>query len=384
MPQKVFVSGCYDLLHSGHIAFFKEASQYGDLYVGIGSDDTILALKGRRPFNTQQERLYMVRSIRYVKDAWINKGSGILDFEEDIKTFQPDVFVVNEDGDSLEKSILCSRLGIQYVVLKRTPDQGLPVRSSTSLKQTEPVGLPSRLDLAGTWIDQPYVSRFAPGWALTVSLEQVPEPFKERSGMSTSTIKAAKKLWPFRLPEGNPELVAKMLFCFENEPGKEEISGAQDAIGICMPGLNRHFYDKEYWPKKIESCNDDLILDWLEQHICLVHTNPRVPDFNVLEGADIIKPKVEALAAAADACWHAILDRNLEKFAQYIKASFEAQVAMFPKMMDNGVPGYIEKFKDRAFAWKLAGAGGGGYMALITDHPIEGTQTIKIRRKNWL
>jgi hypothetical protein len=101
--------------------------------------------------------------------------------------------------------------------------------------------LPSRLDLAGTWIDQPYVSKFAPGWALTVSLEQVPNPYKERSGMSTSTIKAAKKLWPFRLPEGNPELVAKMLFCFENEPGKEEISGAQDAIGICMPGLKPSF-----------------------------------------------------------------------------------------------------------------------------------------------
>ena len=119
MPQKVFVSGCYDLLHSGHVAFFKEASQNGDLYVGIGSDDTIMALKGRRPFNSQQERLYMIRSIRYVKDAWINKGSGILDFEEDIKTFQPDVFIVNEDGDSLEKSTLCSQLRIKYVVLKK-------------------------------------------------------------------------------------------------------------------------------------------------------------------------------------------------------------------------------------------------------------------------
>ena len=33
--KRVFVSGCYDMLHSGHVAFFKEASQYGDLYVGI-------------------------------------------------------------------------------------------------------------------------------------------------------------------------------------------------------------------------------------------------------------------------------------------------------------------------------------------------------------
>ena len=36
MAKKVFVSGCYDLLHSGHVEFFQQASRYGDLYVGIG------------------------------------------------------------------------------------------------------------------------------------------------------------------------------------------------------------------------------------------------------------------------------------------------------------------------------------------------------------
>ena len=44
MSKKVFVSGCYDMLHSGHVAFFKEAASHGDLYVGIGSDDTLYAL----------------------------------------------------------------------------------------------------------------------------------------------------------------------------------------------------------------------------------------------------------------------------------------------------------------------------------------------------
>ena len=44
MKKKVFVSGCYDLLHSGHVEFFQQASQYGDLYLGIGSDATYLAL----------------------------------------------------------------------------------------------------------------------------------------------------------------------------------------------------------------------------------------------------------------------------------------------------------------------------------------------------
>ena len=48
MTKKVFVSGCYDMLHSGHVAFFKSASKYGDLYVGIGSDKTIEELKHRK------------------------------------------------------------------------------------------------------------------------------------------------------------------------------------------------------------------------------------------------------------------------------------------------------------------------------------------------
>jgi len=81
----VFVSGCFDLMHSGHVAFFKEANNFGDVYVGLGSDDTIADLKGRETINSEQERLYMVKAIRYVKEAFINSGSGILDFEADSK-----------------------------------------------------------------------------------------------------------------------------------------------------------------------------------------------------------------------------------------------------------------------------------------------------------
>jgi cytidyltransferase-like protein len=58
------VSGCFDLLHSGHVAFLQEASQLGDLYVCIGSDDTVNGLKGRRPVNSQQERKFMLVFIR--------------------------------------------------------------------------------------------------------------------------------------------------------------------------------------------------------------------------------------------------------------------------------------------------------------------------------
>ena len=124
MAKKVFVSGCYDMLHSGHVAFFKDAARYGDLYVGIGSDATIFGLKARQTVCSEAERLYMVKAIRHVKDACINEGSGMMDFVKSVERIKPDIFVVNEDGDSDVKRTFCEERGIEYVVLKRVPDAG--------------------------------------------------------------------------------------------------------------------------------------------------------------------------------------------------------------------------------------------------------------------
>ena len=101
--KKVFVSGCYDLLHSGHVEFFRQASRYGDLYVGVGSDATILGYKHHRTVYPEKERLFMVKAIRYVKDAFINAGSGVMDFVPTVEALRPDIFVVNSDGSTPEK-----------------------------------------------------------------------------------------------------------------------------------------------------------------------------------------------------------------------------------------------------------------------------------------
>ena len=377
--KRVFVSGCYDLLHSGHVAFFKEAAQYGDLYVGIGSDATIRELKGRNTVNSQEERLYMVKAVRYVKDAWVNRGSGIMDFEDDLRRFKPEIFLVNEDGNSPAKSELCRELGIEYIVLERIPEAGLPVRSTTSLRRADACLLPYRLDLAGTWIDQPYVNKFGSGWAITISLEPVVE-YNERSGMSTSTRNAARKIWPYQLPPDKPEKLAEMLFRYENEPGRTEISGAQDSIGICMPGLNRHFYDTGYWPKKIESCYDESVLQWLEDHLYMVLLWPRPAGFNPVTGNRLNEENVHALTEAAGHCWNAIMARNLTAFAKFFKASYEAQVRLFPLMVNPEIQKVMDSYRDVALAWKLAGAGGGGYLVLVADKPIPGTMKLKIRR----
>ena len=367
MSKKVFVSGCYDLLHSGHVEFFRQAAAYGDLYVGIGSDATILSYKNHKTVYSEQERLFMVKSIRYVKDAFINAGSGIMDFVPTVDFLKPDILVVNEDGGNDEKRRFCEERGIQYVVLQRVPQEGLTARSSTDLKKTESQ-IPTRLDLAGTWIDQPYVSQYAPGWAITISLEPTFE-VRERCGLSTSTRNMIKKIWPYQLPNMDPEMLAKLVFCFENDPERSDgiISGAQDAIGICVPGLCRHYYNNRFWPEKIESCQDEPILSWLENHLAMIPMEPRRPRCSVVDGKDITETKVKALAKAADNCWQAIMNRDLQAFAAAYQASFQAQTAMFPAMIQGTVQSYIDQYRDQVLAWKMPGAGGGGYLACVVS-----------------
>ena len=394
MTKKVFVSGCYDLLHSGHVEFFRQAAQYGDLYVGIGSDKTIEGYKHHKTIYSEQERLFMVKSIRYVKDAFINAGSGVMDFVPTVEALRPDVLVVNEDGGNDEKKRFCEEHGIEYVVLKRVPQEGLQARSSTDLKKTESQ-IPVRLDLAGTWIDQTYVSCYAPGWAITISLEPTFE-VRERCGLSTSTRNMIKKIWPYQLPNMEPEMLAKLVFCFENDPERSDgiISGAQDSIGICIPGLCRHYYNNRFWPEKIETCNDEAVLRWLESHLVMIPMEPRQPGCSVLEGKDITEPKVKALTQAADDCWEAIMRQDLQAFAKAYADSFNAQVAMFPGMVrpseslefrvesleaggkDESLEFRVESIQDvidkwskvpGVLAWKMPGAGGGGYLACVVS-----------------
>ena len=133
--KKVVVTGCYDWLHTGHVRFFEETSQLGDLYVVIGSDANVRVLKGEgHPLFREPERLYMVQAIRYVKQALVATGSGWMDAEPEIAKIHPDIYAVNEDGDKPEKRSFCKEHDLEYVVLKRTPKEGLPTRTSTHLR----------------------------------------------------------------------------------------------------------------------------------------------------------------------------------------------------------------------------------------------------------
>lgn len=378
MP-KVFVSGCFDLLHSGHIAFFKEAAEYGDLYVALGSDRTVTSLKGRPPINSEEERLFMVQSVSAVKHAFISKGSGMLDFLDVLNEIHPDILIVNEDGNIPEKRKLAEEMGIQYLVLKREPHEDLTARSTTALRNV--CTIPFRIDVAGGWLDQPWVSKHYPGPVVTISIEPTIE-FNDRSGMASSTRASAIDLWGPRLPPMEYEKQAKILFCYDNPPGTEVISGSQDAIGIVFPGLNKANYNGKYWPESIDSVHDEPTLQFIEQALYLIPLGPRQAGFNVLENTRIDRNGAKVLSDAAEGCWQAMLDHDIRGFGGYLRQAFEAQIAMFPNMMNQAVAHQLQHYQEQALGWKLSGAGGGGYLIFVSDHPIGDAIRIIIRRKS--
>lgn len=367
MSTKVFVSGCYDMLHSGHVAFFEEAASYGDLYVGLGSDQTIYDLKGRRTINDERERLYMVKSVRYVKDAWINSGRGIMDFEKEVRELKPDIFFVNSDGYTPEKETFCRELGIKLIVSKRIPGEGLPARSTTALRQE--CHIPYRVELCGGWLDQPSVNSLVPGSVIVMSIEPTIE-FNDKSGMATSSRKKAIELWQTQIPVGSREQLAKLIFCVENPPGTKTVSGSQDQLGILLPGLNKLNYDNGYWPKSIKSITDDRTLKFVAEHLYLIQLPQRKRDYNVLGSTNINSVSAGKLADATERCWAAMKAHDVQNWGKATADCFEAQLEMYPEMSTPDVQTAINKYRDQAYGWKLTGCGGGGYLILISDVPI--------------
>jgi cytidyltransferase-like protein len=374
--KKVLVSGCYDLIHGGHIAFFKTASTYGDLYVSLGRDENLLNLKGKKPVFSENERLYIVRSVKYVYDAFLASGAGMLDFEPDIKRLKPDIFIVNSDGHTPEKENLCKELGVEYIVLERIPEPGLPARSSSGTKRE--MRFPYRLCLAGGWIDQPWVSEIHPGSVVVAQIWPTMD-FNYRSGLATSSRECAIKLWGNRYPEGNPAENAKLLFGAENPPGTKYVSGSQDHLGLLMPGVNRLYYKGGYWPDKIDSTVDASVCEWLSGVIHLVKLEPRPEGYDPLMEMHLEKSLVRELGEAGNLCWESILRKDITRLGKSMTDTFLS----WKKILPNTVPDSIFKEVETKFLTNYPGAitsgSGGGYVIVVSDQPVEGAIKVRVR-----
>jgi galactokinase/mevalonate kinase-like predicted kinase len=119
-------------------------------------------------------------------------------------------------------------------------------------------------------------------------------------------------------------------------------------------------------------------------HLSLVTLGPRVSSYSVLDNTNISTEGAIALSKATDDCWQAILNKDVVAFGKAFTASFDAQIAMFPNMVDETIVELIKKYDSKSLGHKLSGAGGGGYLILVTEKPLPESIQIKIRRKGAL
>jgi cytidyltransferase-like protein len=374
--KKVLVSGCFDLLHPGHIAFFKTAASFGALYVSVGSDHNLLALKGKKPYFNQHERLYLIKSLRDVEDAFIASGSGLLDFEPDIDRVSPDIFIVNTDGHTAEKEALCKRHRIEYLVLERIPEPGLPARSSSATKKE--LRFPYRLCLAGGWMDQPWVSEIYPGSVVVAQIWPTMD-FNDRSGLATSSRKVGIELWGNRYPEGDPGRNARLLFGAENPPGKEYISGSQDHIGLLYPGINRLYYAGGYWPVKIDSIREKETCEWLSDVLHLVPLEPRPDGYDPLKIKHLDKQLVRKLGEAGNLCWEAICNKDIYSLGKAMTDTFLSWSKILPYTVPDWIMDLMKEKYFKSGYGAITSGSGGGYVIVVSEDEVKGSLKIKVR-----
>ena len=161
--KKVFVSGCYDILHAGHIQFFTEARALGEhLTVCFASDDVLWKHKERRTSIPQDHKQAVLRELRMVDDVVIGEGEEQgLDFKDHFLRIRPSILAVTEDDLYADiKRALCDQIGCHYVRLPKTPPEFSPVSTSGIVKWIKaPAEAPLRVDFAGGWLDVPDFAR---------------------------------------------------------------------------------------------------------------------------------------------------------------------------------------------------------------------------------
>ncbi len=156
---RVFVSGCYDIIHAGHVQFFREARALGDhLTVSFASRDVLWLHKRRNSSLPDEHKLALLMALRPVDHVVVGRSlEEGLDFKEEFLQLSPQVLAVTEDDKYAPlKRALCDQVGAKYVVLPKTPPQFPPVSTTEIVRFIRaPQEAPLRVDFAGGWLDVP-------------------------------------------------------------------------------------------------------------------------------------------------------------------------------------------------------------------------------------
>ena len=254
---------------------------------------------------------------------------------------------------------------------------------------TDVIGkVPYRMQFAGGWIDQPFVSKLnpaPPGSMVVVALEPTFR-FMDRSGMGTSTRKVAMRLWNGKLPDREPAPLVRELYAEENK-GSLEPSGSQDMAGMIYPGINRldydYAYEGGYFPAHVESNNDPAIARWLEDVIHMAPIAQRPAGYNPLGEKHLDREWIRRLGQSGRDCFDAILAQDLKGLGASMNECMRCWEALLPHTVRHptitvdlkAILGYYQSH----YAGAMCSGAGGGYLYVVSKEPVPGSIRVKVK-----
>jgi hypothetical protein len=249
--------------------------------------------------------------------------------------------------------------------------------------------IPNRLQLAGGWIDQPFVSKHNPepfGSMVVVQIEPDFRPM-DRSGIASGTRAIAMKLWNGKLPRRSLEKLVRELYDAENK-GKADPSGSQDMVGLVYPGINRLDYDYKVsggvFPSHIESCNLSKVAHWLEKVLYVIAVEPRPDGYSPL-GVKNLKPEwVARLGQSGRDCYHAIVNMDAKALGASFNANMKCWETLLPHVVRHPLIRLdlmpLLKAYQKEYAGAMYSGCGGGYLLVISeDKPVPGGFKVRVR-----
>lgn len=342
--KKIFISGCYDILHGGHIQFFKEARALGDhLTVCFASDNVLWNHKKRRTSIPEDHKLALMTSLDIIDQVVVGDCDEIgLDFKHHFLKICPDVLAVTEDDQYADaKRALCEQVGAEYVVLPKTPPQFTPVSTTSIVRNIRtPAYAPLRVDFGGGWLDVPRYARegsYIVNCAISPLVSLTDWGYEQKSGLGGSGAWA--------LLNGNDGVESEL----DLGVGWQDPAIIRET-GVCV-------WRSGEKPVIEFKRNGDFLRGYMAIHYTdIPHDTPRNADND--RDYDIIE---RAGRVAKDA----VMEGSVSKLGQAVTLSYEAQLKEGMLELPDA-PGCIGR--------KYSGGGWGGY-ALYIFHSTEDRDT---------
>lgn len=337
--KKVFVSGCYDILHAGHIQFFTEAKALGDhLTVSFASDEVLWGHKERRSSIPQEHKRAIIQSLKMVDDVVMGDNMDMgLDFKEHLLRIKPDILAVTEDDQYADKKrAYCQQCGIEYHVLPKTPPKFKPISTSGIVKWIRaPKEAPLRVDLAGGWLDVPRFAReggFIVNCAISPLVSINSWNYEKRAGLGGSGAWA--------ILNGNDGVLSELNLGV----------GWQDPAIIQETGLC--IWKSGQRPVLHLKRNGDMLkglmaVNFTEQE----HDTPNIAEY---------KRDYDSIYKAGQIAAQGVFEEDINKLAKAVQLSYHVQV-------DEGMDPLIDN--DKCLACKYCGGGWGGYAVYLFSSP---------------